>query len=333
MSHYLDLTISNPTRAGIEYPGDWLAALSDPRSLTYEPTAAGLGSAREAVGAYYRQRGYSVDPDCVLLTAGTSEAYAFLFKLLANPGDEVLVPRPSYPLFEYLARLEGIATRPYGLHYDGRTWFTEKLVPSSHTRAVIDVAPNNPTGSVVSIDPAGLPLIVDEVFADYAFMPQRRLTGDFTLNGLSKIAGLPQMKLGWIVYPEAVRDALELIADTYLSVSAPVQYAAETWLARASEVQDQILKRVRANYDWLLQKANGTPITPLHIDGGWTVPIEIPKTRPEEDWVCDLLQHRGVLVQPGYFYDFPREAFIVVSLLTPTDIFQEGLERVIAFTG
>lgn len=306
-----------------------LAALQDPRALHYEPSAVGLLPARVAVSDYYARRGVTVDPDNILLTASTSEAYAYLFKLLADPGDEILVPRPSYPLFDLLANLESLTVRQYDLHYDG-SWFAEDIQIGPYSRAVINVSPNNPTGSVQTIDSRGVPLILDEVFADYLLAPQSRQLGDFTLNGLSKIAALPQMKLGWIIYPSEYRHSLELIADTYLSVSAPVQYAAAAWLNSADSMQAAILDRIRTNDALVRGQLAGTALTPLAIDGGWTLPVELPKIRTEEEWACDLLEHHGVLVQPGYFYDFPREAFIVVSLLTETPILKEGLSRIAA---
>lgn len=326
---YLDLTVSNPTGAGLTHSEAVLEALRHPQALQYQPSAAGLSAAREAVSAYYFRRGITVDPDNILLTASTSEAYSYLFKLLADPGDEILVPRPSYPLFDFLAHLESLTVRQYELHYDG-SWFTENVPIGPHTRAVINVSPNNPTGSVIEVDTRGVPLIVDEVFADYLLKPRPRLLGDFTLNGLSKIAALPQMKLGWILYPPEYRHALELIADTYLSVSAPIQHAAPEWLAAAEGMQAEILARLRQNDAFVRKTLAGTALTPLSIDGGWALPIELPKIRTEEQWACDLLQHHGVLIQPGYFYDFPREAFIVVSLLTEPSILEEGLARIVA---
>ena len=331
---YLDLTVSNPTHAGLQYPADLLEALRDPRMLTYEPAAAGLPLAREAVSAYYARRGEQVDPDRILLTASTSEAYSYLFKLFCDPGDEVLVPRPSYPLFGFLAELDAVRVAHYSMFYDGH-WTIDQLPVGERTRAVVAVSPNNPTGSLADLNrlrTTGLPLIVDEVFADYA--PRTAMVKDaFYLNGLSKIAGLPQMKLGWIVYPPGHRDALELIADTYLSVSAPVQYAALQWLPQADALREQIRERCRINEAWLRARLRGTALTPLPIDGGWTMPVEIPQIRSEEDVVCDLLEEQQVLVQPGYFYDFPREAYVVISLLTQPDILEEGVRRIVDTIG
>lgn len=327
LTDYLDLTISNPTQAGIDYPPDLIASLADPRVMKYDPHPAGLMAAREAVCRYYND----YTPERVLLTASTSEAYSYLFKLFCDPDDEVLVPRPSYPLFEMLADLDCVKAMPYMLFYDGH-WSIDEMPITPRTRAIIAVSPNNPTGSVADIAQLrsyGLPVIVDEVFAAYA-PQQKRFDDVFYLNGLSKIAGLPQMKLGWIIHPPEHRHALELIADTYLSVSAPVQYAAIHWLEIAPKIQRQIIHRCKTNEELTRNMLRDTALTPLRIDGGWTLPIEIPRTRAEEEVVYDLLAKQQVLVQPGYFYDFPREAFIIVSLLTPTDILKKGLERIIA---
>ncbi len=326
MTTFLDLTISNPTQAGIQYPDGLTLPLADARSLQYDPDPAGLLATREAVCRYYG----AFSPDRVLLTASTSEAYSYLFKLFCNPGDEVLVPRPSYPLFEMLASLDLVKVIPYTLFYDG-FWCVDELPVTERTRAIIAVSPNNPTGSLADIDQLrkhGLPVIVDEVFAAYA-PPQERFEDVFYLNGLSKIAGLPQMKLGWIIHPPQHRDALELIADTYLSVSAPVQYAAISWLEQAPKIQQEIRERCHSNELLVREMLKNTVLTPLAIQGGWTIPLEIPRMRPEEDLVCDLLVHHEVLVQPGYFYDFPKEGYLVVSLLTPPDILKEGLRRIV----
>jgi aspartate/methionine/tyrosine aminotransferase len=355
----LDLTESNPTRAGVEYPANLLAAMADPRALLYEPTPTGLRRAREAASAYYAARGVTVEPDRVFLTASTSEAYAYLFKLLADPGDEVLVPRPSYPLFDYLAALESVQAVPYPLEYHGG-WSMNldalRAAVTSRTRAVVIVNPNNPTGSFLkraeldSLLPLcaekGLAIISDEVFSDYSFEadPQRvtSLAGTeqaltFCLSGLSKVAGLPQMKLGWIVLAgpeeqrEAARERLELIADTYLSVGTPVQHAAPSLLAAAAGIQVQIQDRVRSNLAFLTScVSTESPCRVLDVEGGWYATVEVPRTRSEERWCMDLLEHEGVLVQPGFFYDFASEAYLIVSLLTPDDTFREGVSRLTA---
>lgn len=339
VSGYLDLTVSNPTQAGIVYPESAiLRALADPRALRYEPTPLGLDAAREAVASYYG----GIDPERVLLTASTSEAYAMLFKLFCDPGDNVLIPSPSYPLFDYLAALECVATRPYSLQFDGVRWSVDRVDPDERTRAIVAVSPNNPTGSCLDaadlarLDAAGLPVILDEVFRDYARSDAGRApdNGDvWRLNGLSKLAGLPQLKLGWIVCPSRVPAELELIADTYLSVGAPVQYALPELLSSSDAVRQQIRGRCASNEALLRDRLRGTAGTPLPVEGGWTVPVEVPRTRSEEDWACHLLEHHGVLVQPGYFYDFAREAYLVVSLLTPEDDFARGVEAMVSLLG
>jgi alanine-synthesizing transaminase len=354
----LDLTESNPTHAGIAYPADTIiAALADPRSLGYDPNPAGLPAAREAVAEYY---GGHVEPERIVLTASTSEAYGYLFKLLANPGDEVLVPRPSYPLFDYLAALENVCVRHYRLAYDG-AWhidFESLLSQASElTRAVVLVNPNNPTGSFLKREERarmsrfcaerGLALICDEVFAGYGFEEDpervRSLVDEqealaFSLSGLSKVAGLPQLKLGWIVAsgPDVPRrralENLELIADTYLSVGTPVQWAAARLLALRNEIQTAILSRVRSNREFLAASIGGeSPFRLLPAEGGWYAVIQAPRVRSEEQWALELLENDGVLVQPGFFFDFEKEAFLVVSPLTPEGVFQEGVRRLLAY--
>ena len=311
--------------------------------------------AREAVSEYYAGR---VHPDRILLTASTSEGYAYLFKLLANPGDEVLVPRPSYPLFGYLAALESVSVVEYPLVYHGR-WsidleaLAQKMTP--RTRAIVLVNPNNPTGSFLKAPELArlveicreheLALISDEVFADYGFVddPERRrsLTGvddilTFSLSGLSKVVGLPQLKLGWIVCsgPAALRrqafDRLELIADTYLSVSTSVQWAAAPVLSLRDGIQNQIRERVRLNIEFLRRSIPAeSPWSVLDLEGGWYATLRAPRIRSEEEWVLSLLGHGHVLVQPGFFFDFESEAFLIVSLLTTPAILQEGTRRIL----
>jgi alanine-synthesizing transaminase len=357
----LDLTESNPTAAGFAYPSEGiLAALADRRTLRYEPAAAGLDSARAAVAKYYSDAmGLDVSPDRILLTASTSEAYSFVFKLLTDPADEVLVPRPSYPLFGYLAALDSVRAVEYPLVYHG-TWeidfdaLAHSITPRS--RAVVLVNPNNPTGSFLKQSELApliglcrehnLALISDEVFADYAFDGAaplvRSLAGvdevlTFCLSGLSKVAGLPQVKLGWIVAGGPASDGrqaferLELIADTYLSVSAPVQWAAPWLLESRVELQRQILARVRANRAFLAgQIGPESPWKLLGTEGGWYAVLEAPRIHTEEEWVLNLLADDGVLVQPGFFFDFEKEAFLVISLLTPEDNLQAGTRRILA---
>lgn len=355
----LDLTESNPTRADGLSPGaELLEALLSPASLFYEPSPLGGSAARKAVSEYYAERGHDVDPARILLTASTSEAYAYAFKLLCEPGDEVLVPRPSYPLFEFLARLESVRIVRYPLVCHGR-WHIDfdalESAISPRTRAIAVVNPNNPTGSFLKR--AELPrlaalcrsrelaIISDEVFADYAFGPDparvSTLAGCdealvFCFSGLSKIAALPQMKLGWIVAggPPDLRaralGGLELIADTYLSVSAPVQHAAPRFLACGSLARARIRTRVSENLEWLRAAVAGSALGILDVEGGWYATVRLPRTRSEEEWTLELLDRDGVLVQPGYFFDFETEAFVVLSLLTVPGIFREGVARLLA---
>jgi len=348
----LDLTESNPTRAGLDYPGDeLLAALADPRALRYDPDPRGLLAAREAVSEYYAQRGMEVPASRILLTASTSEAYSYLFKLLADPGDEILVPRPSYPLFDYLAAMESVSVRQYPLRHDG-VWHIDfgalanAITP--RTRAIVVVNPNNPTGSYLKrsewerLRTFGLPILSDEVFSDFAFAPDSdrvaTLAGPsdaltFSMSGLSKIAGLPQMKLGWIVAggPDhaAALEGLEWIADTFLSVATPVQWALPRILEASATVQEQIRRRTRTNLEHLIECSSGSACRCLHAEGGWYAVLEVPRIRSEEEWALGLLDASEVLVQPGYFYDFEAEAFLVLSLLTPPTIFVEGLRRIL----
>lgn len=349
----LDLTESNPTHAALAYPADRiLSALSHPDVLRYDPLPAGTTTARDAVAAYYARRGVTVDPGRILLTSSTSEAYSFLFKLLCDPGGEVLVPRPSYPLFDYLAALEGVVVKQYPLTYEGR-WVLDfpglEAMVTPSTRAVVVVHPNNPTGSFLKRDELsrlenlGIPILSDEVFADYAFGEDANRAGSlaaqsttlaFTMSGLSKVAGLPQLKLGWIVTsgPAGLSapafERLEWIADTYLSVGTPVQSAAAPLLELP--MRQRIHERVRFNLHTLRgQIGVASPFRILDLEGGWYATLEVPRIRTEEEWTTALLRDKAVLVQPGYFYDFEREAFLVLSLLTQPDIFSEGVRRLL----
>jgi hypothetical protein len=351
----LDLTESNPTRAGLQYPAEIAAAFADPRMLVYAPSPAGSVTAREAVSGYYAARGCTVDAGRILLTASTSEAYAYLFKLLGNPGDEVLVPRPSYPLFEFLARAESLVPRQYPLRYFGG-WSIDiealEAAITGRTRAVVLVNPNNPTGSYVKraelaaltqlAARRGLALISDEVFSDYAFGADAGRVATlaavedclaFSLSGLSKVAGMPQMKLGWMVCsgPERLRreamEKLEWIADTFLSVGAPVECAAAKLLRAGAEVRRSIGERTAANLAVARELLDGAAASLLAVEGGWNLTLQVPRIRSEEEWALELLARQDVLVQPGYFYDFEGEAFLVVSLLTRPEVFREGVHR------
>lgn len=354
----VDLTESNPTQVGLSYPDDLLAPLADPRALEYEPQPLGLWPARAAVAADFRRRGIVLSADRVALTASTSEAYALLFKLLCDAGDEVLIPQPSYPLFEHLTRLESVQAIPYALEYHG-SWRIDlesvRRAISGRTRAILIVSPNNPTGSILHRDDlaelvdiaaaAPAALIGDEVFADYRLDPAPHAThiladGDvlaFSLGGLSKSAGLPQLKLGWIGFGgpservDEVLAAYEIVADTYLSVATPVQAAAADLIERGAAIRSQILARVKRNLDALRTAAGTFPaISVLPVEGGWSAVVQIPSVMTEESLVLALLENDDVLVHPGYFFDFPREAFVVVSLLVEPAIFDRAIPRVLA---
>lgn len=355
----LDLTESNPTRAGFDYPPDLLAPLADPRALRYDPRPFGSLDARTAVAREYERHGLSVALERIVLTASTSDAYSILFKLLADAGDEVLIPRPSYPLFDHLTRLDLVASRPYDIEYHG-AWTVDlasvERALTPRTRAVLVVSPNNPTGSFIGNDeltalaemsaPRDIAIIADEVFADYELeegsgrragrVSARRDVLSFALGGLSKSAGLPQVKLGWIAVAgpdhlvEPALGRLEVICDTYLAVSTPVQVALTDLLTRGAVVRNQIAARVSANYRHLRSTAASIPAcTVLRSDGGWYAVLQVPSLESEEDLVVGLLQTENVLVHPGYFFDFPRESFLVVSLLPPSATFADGVARVL----
>jgi aspartate/methionine/tyrosine aminotransferase len=353
---HLDLTVSNPTRAGVPYERDAIvAAIGNDEALVYEPEPFGLPVARRAVAGLWAQRGVDVDAARVVLTASTSEAYAFAFKVLCDPGDAVLVPRPSYPLFEHLARFEAIDAVFYDLSYDG-AWHVDfdsiRRVLTPRTRAVAIVSPNNPTGSYLRRDELarlaglGIPIISDEVFGEYAASadPRRAVSALETdgalvlaLDGLSKLAGLPQMKLAWITVggpEEQVSEALarlELVSDAFLSPSGAVQHALPALLAASASTRDFIRARLAKNHAALLRAAANTAITALRYEGGWYAVLRLPALHAEEDWVLGLLEERDVLVQPGYFYDFTTEPFVVVSLLTEERTFDEAVARLVEY--
>jgi alanine-synthesizing transaminase len=349
----LDLAQSNPTRAGLGWePGELAAVLADPRAATYEPSPQGLPAAREAIAQYLAARGAPLDAGRVLLTASTSEAYALLFKLLCDPGDEVLVPAPSYPLLELLADLEAVRLVRYPLRYDG-SWHVDlaaiEAAMGPRTRALVTVSPANPTGAV--LDPGelaaldrlcaahDLALLCDEVFADTALVPcQSVVAGSrealaFHLAGLSKTCGLPQLKAGWIaaagpaarVGPALAR--LEVIADAYLSVSGPAQLALPALLARRERFLVPLRARLAENRA-TLAGIRDAPVSALASSGGWTAVLRIGETVDEEA-LCLALLDDGVAVQPGFFYDFERPGYLVVSLLTPPAEFTRGIRRVL----
>jgi aspartate/methionine/tyrosine aminotransferase len=347
----LDLTETNPTKVGLPMPeAEIRAALADARALRYEPTPFGHAAARAAVSAYH---GSAVPPEHVLLTASTSEAYALLFKLLGDPGDRILVPVPSYPLFEYLAGLEDVETMPYPCAWEDDGWFVDFATleeqVDDRTRALLVVSPNNPTGAMLRPEEAdrllalcrdrALELIADEVFADYVFRDAstrvRSLAGRdqalvFVLGGLSKTCLLPQLKVAWIGAsgPTALRDQaltrLEVVADTYLSVNTPVQLALPRLLALRDAIRAPLMARLRANRARLERALTGSAATALPTDGGWSAVVRVPREPGEEERVLRLLTRHGLRVHPGFFFDFPGEAFLVVSLLGPEDEFARG---------
>jgi alanine-synthesizing transaminase len=397
----LDLTISNPTRAGLRYDeAAILGALASPRALDYDPQSKGMLAAREAVAGYYRDRsgrgerdvasnvasdgiwdGVVVDPERIVLTTSTSEGYSFVFRLLCNAGDELLVPKPSYPLFEFLADLQDVRLVPYPLIYD-HGWQMDfpslQKAVTARTRGVVVVHPNNPTGSFVSegeMDSLngfcrdhGLAVIADEVFLDYgletseakapartglnrsaegATPPKndrhRSFAGNrevltFTLSGLSKIAALPQMKVAWVV-TSGPRDLaaeamgrLEVIADTYLSMNAPMQWAVPVLLEQRKDIQRQLLERVRQNLAELdRQLAQQNACSRLAVEGGWYAVVRVPVTRSDEELAIELVREKAVVVHPGHFYDFPGDGYLVLSLITCEAEFEEGIGRVLAF--
>jgi len=398
----LDLTASNPTRVGLEYDSRTiLAALGSEKALDYDPQAKGLLAAREAVSEYYRDRCArgegdvasnvsttgdleTVDPERVVLTTSTSEGYSFVFRLLCNAGDELLVPKPSYPLFEFLADLQDVKLVPYPLIYD-HGWqmdfpSMEKAV-TQRTRGVVLVHPNNPTGSYVKVREREelnafcqrhrLAVIVDEVFLDYRLesvlethpnslhaplgrhSPVQRLGRDdrcsfagnqevltFTLSGLSKISALPQMKVAWVVTsgPREVVGAamgrLEVIADTYLSMNAPMQWAVPVLLEQRKRIQSQLMERVRANLAELDRQIAGQRMCQrLELEGGWYAVLRVPVTRSDEDLAIELVREKSVLVHPGHFYDFPSDGYLVLSLITEAEEFTAGIASVLEYLG
>jgi alanine-synthesizing transaminase len=354
-----DLTVSNPTECGFSYDAcAILASLQSPAALHYEPAAQGLLSAREAVAAYFHSIGAQVAPADLFLTTSTSEAYSHLFRLLCNPGDEILIPSPSYPLFDFLADLNDVRLIRYPLIYD-HGWQLDfssfERAISPRTRAAIIVHPNNPTGHYAKPHEQAqlatlcakhnLALISDEVFLDFALQAKpapsfatQNTALTFTLNGISKLCGLPQMKCAWIALSgpsDLKRDAacrLEVIADSYLSLNAPIQHALPSFLATRQQFQAQLLTRVRANLAALdAQLAAQTICSRLATEAGWNVVLRVPATRSDEDLALDLLQQQAVLVHPGHFYDFPQDGFLVLSLIVQEAAFAEGILRLLTF--
>ncbi|HYU81015.1 MAG TPA: pyridoxal phosphate-dependent aminotransferase [Vicinamibacterales bacterium] len=353
----IDLTESNPTRAGFPYPDKLLEPLASARGLRYDPHPLGSIEAREAVSREFLRRGLQMPPDHIGLTSSTSEAYSFLFKLLCNPGDAVLVPTPSYPLFDHLTSLESVVPLSYSLEYHG-SWRVDidsvRSQLNDTVRALLIVSPNNPTGSFLHADDLtqlteicaahGMMMVGDEVFADFTLDDAPHAVSPLaqnealvcSLGGLSKSGGLPQVKFSWIGFAgpspqlEELLVAYEIVADTYLSVSTPVQVAASTLLAEAPQLRAAIHERVRQNLTTLRDQARNHPaVTVLACEGGWSAVLQLPALRSEEALVLELLNEDHVFVHPGYFFDFPRESFVVVSLLVPPELFSLGISRVL----
>ena len=356
----LDLVVSNPTRVGLPFPTEEaLAELAACATRPYDPNPSGSEQARAAVATYYADHGARVDADRIILTASTSEGYAHAMRLLATPGEAFLVPSPSYPLLAPLAALEGVTLRTYTLHYDGRWWLDrgsfEEALATGDVRGVILVQPNNPTGSVFDADEmefaaslaarVGATLVVDEVFLDFpapdVVLPTMAGRNDWpllVLSGLSKVAGLPQMKLGWMVIGGppteaiAMHRGLEWIADAFLSVGAPVQSALPGFLSGRHEFLAAARRRLNANEAWLDRQLAGTAVTRRRREGGWSVVLKLPAQQSDDDWCLALLDD-GVVTHPGHFYDTAEESLIVLSLLTPENEWADGLERLLGTVG
>ncbi len=359
----LDLTASNPTTVGLQYrEEELLRALTNRDALRYEPQPKGLPAARAAVAAYYAEHATQLSPEDLILTTSTSEAYSFVFRLLCDPGDAVLVPTPSYPLFDFLAEIQDVKLFPYALVYD-HGWQIEPMslfaaveraqAAGATCRAVLAVHPNNPTGSFLQARELQLlndvcaandmAIVADEVFLDYALGPQPPLTCaaneaalTFTLSGLSKISGLPQMKVAWIAVsgPPSLKQGalarLEVIADTYLSMNASVQLALPALLDERYNIQPQLMQRVRANLTELdSQLAAQKLCHRLNVEGGWYAIVRVPARGSDEELAISLLREKNVLVQPGHFYDFVADGYLVVSLITPASDFAGGIKRLL----
>jgi alanine-synthesizing transaminase len=365
----LDLTASNPTRCGFQYDPDLLAPLAQPEAFDYDPDPKGLLKARRAVSAYYADHGADIPPDNILLTTSTSEAYTYLFKLLLNPGDAILVPQPSYPLFDFLAQAESIELKTTPLIYDyGWQLDLESLrrqlreqTEGHRIRALVLVHPNNPTGHFTTMAESrelaticreyDVSLILDEVFLDYAHPARIDAEGDaghrssfalrdldvplFIVSGISKICGMPQMKAAWLIAlgpssNEALA-RLEVLSDTYLSMNAPVQHSLPVWLSNRKSIQDQIRNRVQTNLAELDRALAGHPlVNRLIVEGGWYAILRIPATQPDEATALELLK-LGVWVHPGYFFGFQPSGWLVVSLLTEIQGFEDGITTVLQY--
>ncbi|MBS2013631.1 MAG: pyridoxal phosphate-dependent aminotransferase [Deltaproteobacteria bacterium] len=354
----LDLTVSNPTTAGIPYATEAiLGALARPEAMTYAPLAFGLASARAAVADDLRARGSAVDASRIALTASTSEAYAAVFKVLCDPGDEILVPQPSYPLLDFLATFDSVTLKPYPLVYAGG-WHVDRdalrAAVGPRTRGIVVVSPNNPTGSYLGREELeamldlGLPIVSDEVFATYPLAgdapPEGRIATVLgarrglvlSLSGLSKLAALPQLKLGWIAADgdpsivAAFLARLEIVLDAYLSVATPIQHALPAILGSRTTAEGAIRARTRANLATLRAALVAAPsATLLDVEAGWYAIVRVPEVHTDEEWAVRLVEEDSVHVQPGYFFDMHRGAHLVTSLLTPEATFAEGVARMV----
>ncbi len=352
-----DLSESNPTRCQLPLPVIPSAGGASGDALTYEPDPKGLPAARRAIADWYRTGGNEVSPEHIMLTASTSEGYSYLLSILCDSGDEILVPRPGYPLFDVLCRLSDVIVRQYDLRYDGE-WYVDfdslEAAVTKRTRAVVAIHPSNPTGSYLKEDEKkrlaeicvrrGLAMIVDEVFLPYSLdVPadsvhsiagtQECLT--FTLNGLSKLAGLPQHKLAWMAVsgpPGVVGEAiarLEVVADTYLSVGTPVQLALPSLLSNMTTVSEPLHKRIVENLNAGRDRLSTVPsVELLRCEGGWSAVLRLPSVKSDDEWALQFLQRRDVLVHPGHYFDFVGGCYVVLSLLPPTDIFREGIDDI-----
>lgn len=353
----LDLSASNPTECGFTYDAPAIMrSLCSPASLQYHPDPKGLKSARLAVSNYYAENGEQVSIEDLILTASTSEAYSFIFRLLCNPGDELLIPTPSYPLFDFLADVNDVKLMRYPLFYD-HGWHIDihalKQAVTPRTRGIIVVHPNNPTGHFTKAEEVAqlnqicsanqMAIIADEVFLDFSLHAKQKsfvanpgaLT--FTMSGISKISGLPQMKFAWLAVngPEAERREtlarLEMIADTYLSLNAPIQLAAPVLLQQRKQFQQQLMARVRANLAELnSQLSEKRHVSRLAVEGGWYAVLRVPATRSDEELALELLKKHDVYIHPGHYYDFPSEGYLIVSLITPEQDFTEGVRRILS---
>jgi alanine-synthesizing transaminase len=354
----IDLTVSNPTECGFQYDEvAILSALRNPAALKYEPNPRGLEVARNAVAQYYAERSARIAYEDIFLTTSTSEAYSYVFRTLCNPEDELLIPEPSYPLFEFLADIQDVRLAGYPLIYD-HGWQIDfhalEQAITSRTRGIVVVHPNNPTGHYCKAyemrklneicAARGIAIIADEVFLDFALQEKQYATFatnsgalTFTMSGLSKICGLPQMKAAWLIVSGAephkaqALARLEVIADTFLSMNAPIQWALPALLDQRPGFQKQLLARVNENLAELDKQLAGQKFcSRLEVEGGWNAVIRVPATFGDEEFAIELFTEKGVYVHPGHFYDFPSSGYLLVSLITPTSRFAEGITLVLS---